>query len=146
MFEKPFSFEGRIRRTEYGLSILFYSIAYVFISLFIESSGDEALVFLLIFLIPALWFIWAQGAKRCHDIGNSGWYQLIPFYSLFMMERLAPMSMVKTQKKLEGRLKTLVTNKIRVAVKKPTQLQPMAIKADILEATIALLQIQQINS
>ena len=32
-----------------------------------------------------LWFYIAQGAKRCHDRGNSGWYQIIPFYSLWML-------------------------------------------------------------
>jgi uncharacterized membrane protein YhaH (DUF805 family) len=85
MFEKPFSFEGRIRRTEYGLSMLFYSIAYVFLMIFIESAGEAAIILTMIFLIPGLWFIWAQGAKRCHDLGNSGWFQLIPFYGLLMM-------------------------------------------------------------
>ena len=35
--------------------------------------------------IPLLWFIWAQGAKRCHDRGNSGLYLFIPFYFIFML-------------------------------------------------------------
>jgi len=39
----------------------------------------------LILCIPGFWFMWAQGAKRCHDRGNSGWFQLIPFYRLWMM-------------------------------------------------------------
>lgn len=36
-------------------------------------------------LVPYFWFIWAQGAKRCHDRGNSGWFQIIPFYGLWML-------------------------------------------------------------
>ena len=36
-------------------------------------------------LIPVYWFTWAQGAKRCHDRGNSGWFQIIPFYGLWML-------------------------------------------------------------
>lgn len=36
-------------------------------------------------LVPYCWFIWAQGAKRCHDRGNSGWYQIIPFYGFWML-------------------------------------------------------------
>jgi uncharacterized membrane protein YhaH (DUF805 family) len=39
----------------------------------------------LILMIPMLWFIWAQGATRCYDVGNSGWWQLIPFYGLWLL-------------------------------------------------------------
>lgn len=90
MFRNPFSFTGRIRRTEYGLSM----IICFFINLFMqgivnvaaESDAASALLILyLIMLIPYLWFIWAQGAKRCHDRGNSGWFQIIPFYGLWML-------------------------------------------------------------
>ena len=35
--------------------------------------------------IPFLWFFWAQGAKRCHDMGKSGWWQLIPFFPFVMI-------------------------------------------------------------
>lgn len=42
-------------------------------------------LFWLMLLIPMLWFMFAQGAKRCHDRDNTGWYQLIPFYVLWMM-------------------------------------------------------------
>jgi hypothetical protein len=73
MFKNPFSFEGRIRRLEYGLSIIIFGTAATFSST------------IYILLIPAYWFILAQGAKRCHDRNHSGWYQLIPFYILWML-------------------------------------------------------------
>ncbi len=31
------------------------------------------------------WFFFAQGAKRCHDRNNSGWYQINPVYFLWML-------------------------------------------------------------
>ncbi len=86
MFKHPFSFEGRIRRTEYGLTLLIYMAFAVLISLLnlaVVDSSTIAVVFIL--YIPVLWFMWAQGAKRCHDRNNSGWFQIIPFYSLWML-------------------------------------------------------------
>ncbi len=84
MFENAFSFEGRIRRTEYGISVIIYAVIAVIINLVIsESNGDMGIIGLA--YIPLLWFLWAQAAKRCHDVGNSGWWQLIPLYGLWLL-------------------------------------------------------------
>jgi len=69
---------------EYGLSMLIYLVAY-FILLALFSTGSAIAVIGFVMLIPMLWFLWAQGAKRCHDIGRSGWFQLIPFFGLVML-------------------------------------------------------------
>lgn len=84
MFAHPFSFHGRIRRSEYGLSYIIYLVWYSFASVFSEGDGAGAIIY-LITLVPFLWFILAQGCKRCHDRNNSGWYQIIPFYGLWML-------------------------------------------------------------
>ena len=87
MFKRPFSFHGRIRRLEYGLSILlFYLYAVVagfFLGLITNGEVSENAIYAC--LIPGYWFLWAQGAKRCHDRGNSGWFQIIPFYGFWML-------------------------------------------------------------
>lgn len=82
MFKRPFSFSGRIRRLEYGLSFLLYYVWYIILTVAGESNNmtQSMAIFILISVIPMIWFLWAQGAKRCHDRGKSGWYQLIPFY------------------------------------------------------------------
>jgi uncharacterized membrane protein YhaH (DUF805 family) len=87
MFQNPFSFEGRIRRTEYGLSFLILVVGRVFLAMLLgaASGGEDLSGIYLILQVPFLWFFWAQGAKRCHDVGMSGWYQLIPFFPLFLI-------------------------------------------------------------
>lgn len=86
MFSHPFSFNGRIRRLEYGLTSLALYLYELPMELISEDdlSAGFAIVWLLL-LIPALWIFYAQSAKRCHDMNNSGWYQLIPFYALWMI-------------------------------------------------------------
>lgn len=91
MFKNPFSFEGRIRRTEYGISFIIFGVARVTITIISaalmsnnnDSGGTVSLSLLL--SIPLVWFLWAQGSKRCHDIGWSGWMQLIPFIPLYLI-------------------------------------------------------------
>ncbi|MDY3538412.1 DUF805 domain-containing protein [Riemerella anatipestifer] len=94
MFKKTFSFSGRIRRTEYGISFIIYIILLSIISSYqefliqdIADSEENTYLLTLTFLlyIPLLWFIIAQNTKRCHDRGNSGFYQFIPFYTLWLI-------------------------------------------------------------
>ena len=79
-----FSFSGRIGRTVYGVSLIVCILLSTFILISIlQTKGNTA--FLVLLYIPIGWFALAQGAKRCHDLGNSGWFQWIPFYYLVLL-------------------------------------------------------------
>ncbi len=84
MFKNPFSFSGRIRRLEYGLTYILSFTIVLFVSPFFEISEFLDSIIVLIVLL-AYWIILAQGTKRCHDIGNNGYSQLIPFYVFIML-------------------------------------------------------------
>lgn len=84
MFKNPFSFKGRIRRTEFGISYIMYMAGY-FLSIFFTDNSPNGGYISFIIWLPLLYFLLAQGAKRCHDRGNSGFYQLIPFYVLWLI-------------------------------------------------------------
>lgn len=87
MFKRPFSFHGRIRRAEYGISFIIYFIWAMILNAATASNDmpEGLAIFLLVTYIPMIWFILAQSCKRCHDRGNSGWYQLIPFYFFVLL-------------------------------------------------------------
>ena len=79
MFKEPFSFEGRIRRSELWIG----AIIFLFGMGVVAGLSSSSEIFVLGF-IPLIWFKLAQNAKRCHDRGNSGFFQIIPFYWLWM--------------------------------------------------------------
>lgn len=81
MFKNIFSFDGRIRRTEYWLTAIL--IQFVLVPLIVTIGGLTLVGFLLI-VVP-LWISLAAGVKRSHDLGNSGWLILIPFYNPFFL-------------------------------------------------------------
>ncbi|MDR3678940.1 MAG: DUF805 domain-containing protein [Flavipsychrobacter sp.] len=81
MIRNIFSFNGRIRRRDYGITVVLYYVAYFI--MFSLSDGQPGVLYLL--LIPMIWIMLAQGTKRCHDIDRHGAYQLIPFYIFWML-------------------------------------------------------------
>lgn len=90
MFSRPFSFKGRIRRTEFGISFIILWVWSIIVNIWANSpyiDGGIAIIVLLSY-IPALWFYWAQICKRFHDRGKSGLeilFLLIPFYNIYVL-------------------------------------------------------------
>ena len=88
MFKNSFSFKGRIRRAEFGLSFLMSLVALILLSIVNAMANTPAfsVVYGLGFLFIS-YFMYAQGAKRSHDIGYSGWMQLIPIWNFRLFVR-----------------------------------------------------------
>ena len=82
MVLKVFSFEGRISRVEYCISFILFLFLNYLVKISISSGVDELIV---LTYIPMYWFLWAQGAKRCHDLGKSGLWQIIPFSFFWLL-------------------------------------------------------------
>ncbi len=106
MFKNIWSSKGRIQKMEYRISLVIiilinlvlFSFIFIndqkyygyFTSLFYDNYGNNLATFMILFVfffiwLPQLWFAIEQGVKRCHDMGHSGWYQLIPFYFFVML-------------------------------------------------------------
>lgn len=76
--KKYADFNGRARRQEYWMFMLFYVLIYVglfVIESIVGSFGILVLVFSLGLLVPSI----AVTARRLHDTERSGWWILIAF-------------------------------------------------------------------
>ena len=69
MFKNIFLFEGRIRRTEFGLSIIIDYFALIFLGV-IDAVVTLGIVIKFSFFTLLFWFILAQSVKRSHDLGK----------------------------------------------------------------------------
>jgi uncharacterized membrane protein YhaH (DUF805 family) len=86
MFKNIFSKKGRIGRLEYFITYIgWYFIWGIYTNKVTETDSTVLILALFIVFLIATYILIVQGAKRCHDRGNSGFYQLIPFYTLFML-------------------------------------------------------------
>lgn len=70
-------FDGRARRQEYWMFVLFNFIAIVIVSLIdaLLGLGFLGLIYMLAVLVPSI----AVAIRRLHDIGKPGWWILIGF-------------------------------------------------------------------
>lgn len=78
-FRKYATFSGRARRAEYWWFTLFNFLVSLALGLFEEAVFGAvqplSSLYSLVVLVPGL----AVGARRLHDIGKSGWWQLLWF-------------------------------------------------------------------
>lgn len=87
---RPFSFKGRIGRLQLILSYVVGFVAWFAIYALSENElyylEYNSNVFLLFLACTAVffWFLYAQCAKRCHDLGKSGAWMFVPFWNVLL--------------------------------------------------------------
>lgn len=87
LFKNVFSTKGRIRRTEFWVYFLGFILLQIILSI-IASYADGVLfssVIKPLLLLAYLAFFIMQAIKRCHDMGNLGWWLIIPLWNFVLL-------------------------------------------------------------
>lgn len=88
VLKSSFVFEGRARRKEYWMFVLFnliISFALAFLGGLVAAMGLSIVFWVstlynIFILIPSI----SVGVRRIHDTNHSGWFILVPFFNLFL--------------------------------------------------------------
>ena len=87
---RPFSFKGRIGRLQLILSYVVGLVAWFAIFAlsepvlyYLEYNSKIFLLFIAC-TVAFFWFLYAQCAKRCHDLGKSGAWMFVPFWNVLL--------------------------------------------------------------
>ena len=84
---RPFSFKGRIGRMQLILSYVMGFVAWFAIYALSEPAleyNSNIFLFFLACTAVFFWFLYAQCAKRCHDLGKSGAWMFVPFWNILL--------------------------------------------------------------
>ena len=74
-------FKGRSDRKQYLSFLLFYILVDLFINLANPNGTTINAVIMGALIVPLI----AVEIRRSHDVGKSGWWILVPFYSIYLM-------------------------------------------------------------
>lgn len=74
-------FKGRSNKLQFNSFLLFYIIVDLFTFLLNPNGTTVNNVIMILLSVPLI----AVEIRRSHDVGKSGWWILVPFYSLYLM-------------------------------------------------------------
>ncbi len=85
LLQKLFLFKGRATRTEYWIAAFVIGPLSSLLNTLLTSDEGAGLTGLVVIIfILLIWVSLSIGARRCHDLGYNGFFQLIPFFPLVM--------------------------------------------------------------
>jgi len=84
-FRKYFVFVGKASKSEFWYFFLFSTLGYIVIYyIALTTMSMPLLIISSIFGYGTIIPLFSVGCRRMHDIGKSGWWQIVPFYNFIL--------------------------------------------------------------